>query len=82
MVRKSQSIPEVPAVPDVPELPGDLMGDLQAIQVMALAEGKDPLAVLLGRRGGLKGGKARAEALSPTRRREIAELAAKARWNR
>ena len=34
----------------------------------------------LGRKGGLKGGKARAEKLSPERRREIAQIAAAARW--
>ena len=37
-------------------------------------------AVALGRRGGLKGGKARAESLSKKRRTEIAKNAAKARW--
>jgi len=41
---------------------------------------KNPAAVALGRLGGLKGGKARAEKLSPTKRREIAKKAAKARW--
>lgn len=45
-------------------------------------EGKDPDAVRLGRKGGLKGGKARAKKLSPERRREIARKAAKARWSR
>lgn len=43
---------------------------------------KDPLAVELGRRGGLKGGKARADKLSPEQRREIAQRAAAARWGR
>ena len=43
-------------------------------------EGKDPAAVALGRKGGLKGGKARAEALSKRRRAEIAKKAAAARW--
>lgn len=43
---------------------------------------KDAAAVELGRRGGLKGGKARAEKLTPEERREIARKAAKARWNR
>ena len=38
--------------------------------------GKDPAAVSLGRRGGLKGGKARAAKLSPEERRELARLAA------
>jgi hypothetical protein len=33
-----------------------------------------------GRNGGLKGGNARAEKLSPARRSEIAQKAAKARW--
>jgi hypothetical protein len=42
---------------------------------------KDPAAVSFGRRGGLKGGKARAASLSPQRRREIAKKAAAARWH-
>jgi hypothetical protein len=33
-----------------------------------------------GRLGGLKGGQARAEALSPEQRKEIAKKAAAARW--
>ena len=41
---------------------------------------KDPIAVMLGRRGGLKGGRARAKNLSPSRRRQIAMKAAAARW--
>jgi hypothetical protein len=44
-------------------------------------EGKDPAAVSLGRRGGLKGGKARAEKLTPEQRSEIAKRAAQARWH-
>ena len=39
-------------------------------------------AAALGRLGGLKGGPARAAALSPRRRREIARTAAAARWKR
>jgi hypothetical protein len=42
--------------------------------------GKDPAAVALGRKGGLKGGKARADKLSTNRLKEIAKKAAKARW--
>lgn len=41
---------------------------------------KNPAAVELGRLGGLKGGKARAESLSAKRRKEIAKAAAAARW--
>jgi hypothetical protein len=43
---------------------------------------KDPAAVALGRRGGLKGGKARATKLSPEKRAEIARRAAQARWDK
>jgi hypothetical protein len=42
--------------------------------------GKTPAAVELGRKGGLKGGKARAATMTPKRRAEIAKKAAKARW--
>jgi hypothetical protein len=41
---------------------------------------KNPHAVALGRIGGLKGGAARAEKLTPERRSEIARRAAEARW--
>lgn len=44
-------------------------------------DGKNPAAVALGRRGGLKGGKARAEKLSPQERKMIAKRAAEARWS-
>jgi hypothetical protein len=43
---------------------------------------KNPAAVALGRKGGLKGGKARAESLSAAERTRIARKAAKARWKR
>lgn len=36
----------------------------------------------LGRRGGLKGGKARAEKLSPEERKAIAKKAAETRWSK
>lgn len=42
---------------------------------------KNPAAVALGRLGGLKGGKARAESLSSKKRSQIAKKAAQARWN-
>jgi hypothetical protein len=43
---------------------------------------KNPAAVALGRLGGLKGGKARANKLTPEQRRVIARRAAQARWNK
>lgn len=47
-------------------------------------EPQDPIkaaAALLGRKGGLKGGKARAASLAPEKRSEIAKKAAAARWH-
>ena len=43
---------------------------------------KNPNAVALGRLGGLKGGAARAAALSPKKRSQMAAKAAKARWGK
>jgi hypothetical protein len=43
-------------------------------------EGKDPAAIARGRKGGNKGGKARAKALTPEERSEIAKKAAAVRW--
>ena len=47
---------------------------------LAPEPGKDPAAVALGRKGGLKGGKARAAAMTKKERSESARKAAKARW--
>jgi hypothetical protein len=43
---------------------------------------KNPAAVALGRLGGLKGGAARAKALTPEQRSEIARKAVIVRWNK
>ena len=45
-------------------------------------EGKDPAAIALGRKGGRKGGKARAASMTPEQRREIARKAANTRWSK
>lgn len=45
-------------------------------------DGKNQAAVELGRLGGKKGGKARAEALTPEQRSAIARKAAQARWQK
>lgn len=45
-------------------------------------EGKDLAAVALGRKGGQKGGKARAAKMTPEERSEAARKAAKARWEK
>ena len=43
---------------------------------------RNPHAVALGRLGGLKGGKARAQKLTKKQRSEIARKAAQARWSK
>lgn len=61
---------------------GEDPGEQQADGKPKADDGKDPAAVELGRRGGLKGGKARAEKLTAEQRREIAKKAAEKRWER
>jgi len=46
----------------------------------ALKNGKDPKAVARGKKGGSKGGKARAQKLSAKERSAAASRAARARW--
>jgi hypothetical protein len=57
-----------------------LIFSLIALNVARMAKKKNPHAVALGKRGGSKGGKLRAEKLSPEKRREIARNAVQARW--
>lgn len=77
----------MPKGPKGEERPADVIGN--AVRVMEIAtgqreeeyetpesEGKDPAAASLGR----KGGKARAERMTPERRAEIARKAAAKRW--
>lgn len=53
-----------------------------SVGVEVPANGKNPAAVALGRLGGAKGGRARAEKLTPEQRSEIAKTAASARWKK
>ena len=55
---------------------------LQAVIAATEGTGKNPAAVMLGRRGGLKGGRARADKMTKEARRESARKAARARWDR
>jgi len=59
--------------------------DIATGEVTESNEEKDLIkaaASAMGRKGGLKGGNARAKALSSKRRSEIAKKAAKARWHK
>ena len=77
----------MPRGPKGEKRPADVIGN--AVRVMEIATGqreeeyeakpkKDEAAAALGR----KGGKARAERMSPERRAEIARKAAESRWKR
>ena len=76
----------MPAGPKGRKRPADVTGD--AVKVMRIAtgeeagdaqdDGKDPAAKALGS----KGGKKRAENMTPERRAEIAKKAAESRWRR
>lgn len=67
--------------PDVNQLAAAIVASLVDVPASPITpEGKNPAAVALGRLGGLKGGRARANKLSSNKRAEIAKKAAKARW--
>ncbi len=70
--------------PRDPNQLGKLITDLATGEVEDTPpdEGKNPAAVELGRKGGLKGGKARAESMTAEQRSEAAKKAASARWAR
>ena len=59
---------------------GDATSDQPTEEIPPEGSGKNPHAVALGRLGGLKGGKARADKLSAAKRKAIAKKAAEARW--
>ena len=69
---------------DRPKRPRDTNQLAKHIVDVATGESETTLEVPpaneFARAGGLKGGKARAKALTPERRKEIAERAANARW--
>lgn len=73
----------MPRGPRGEKRPADVIGN--AVHIMRIATGevedeKRDSAKEHMRRGGLAGGKARAKALSPTKRKAIAKKAARARW--
>jgi hypothetical protein len=60
---------------------GKLIGDILTGQVNdEVDDGKNAAAVELGRKGGLRGGKARAQKLSSAERKKSAKHAAEQRW--
>jgi hypothetical protein len=71
-----------PQRPRDPSQLGKLIVDLSVGETTEVTSSPDTPATEFARKGGLKGGKARATALTPQRRREIALNAAKKRWGR
>jgi hypothetical protein len=77
MPNRSSKLESRPEPLDVNQIAASIVAQLSGESL----QGRDPLAVALGRRGGLKGGPARAKRLSKAKRHKIAQKAAKARWN-
>lgn len=88
MLERSGSRPHTDCMAKTPKRPRDTNQLAYVIAQLATGEladvktddGKDPAAVALGRKGGLRGGKARAESLSKEQRSAIAKKAAQSRW--
>jgi hypothetical protein len=78
----------MPKGPQGQKRPADVIGN--AVHVMRIATGeveekleaKSAIAAERGRKGGNKGGAARAAKLSPEKRERIAKKAARARWSK
>ncbi|HEX4188961.1 MAG TPA: hypothetical protein VHY83_13780 [Solirubrobacteraceae bacterium] len=70
--------------PRDPNQLGKLIVDIATgkVEDQAPDKGKNPAAVELGRKGGLKGGKARAAKMTPEQRRASAKKASQTRWAR
>ncbi len=73
---------ELPALSWLDPVKAKALAGIARLAEAVESNGKDPAAVELGRRGGVKGGKARAEKLTPEQRSEIARKGAQARWRR
>jgi hypothetical protein len=72
----------MPRGPRGEKRPADVIGNAVHIMRIATGEIEDNPAPVHARKGGLKGGKARAAALTPAQRSEIARAAASARWKK
>jgi hypothetical protein len=81
---EGEVIEALDADPDCPwcHAPTRRTATLARSEPVAAPGAKNPHAAALGRLGGLKGGRARAEALTPAQRRRIASRAARARWDK
>jgi hypothetical protein len=67
---------------DVNQTAAHIVAITTGTTVETLPKAKNPAAVALGRLGGLRGGNARATALSARKRKAIAKKAAAQRWGK
>ncbi|MBA1140213.1 hypothetical protein H0241_08060 [Mesorhizobium sp. CCANP35] len=72
----------MPTGPKAPKRPRDPNQLAKSIVDLATGETEDKKPLASARKGGLKGGKARAKTLTPEQRSEIATVAAQARWKK
>ncbi len=73
----------MPKGPKGEKRPADVIGGAVMVAKIATGEAEEmPPPLERARKGGLKGGKARAKALTPEQRSEIANIAAQARWRK
>ena len=82
MTKKKEHDFAINAFRVVQEAIEDKIEDIQEDIEESIEKIKNPHAVALGRLGGLKGGKARFEKLTPEQRKEIAKKAANKRWGK
>jgi hypothetical protein len=66
---------------DADQIAQSIMQAIASGDVPSTSDGKNPFAVALGRKGGLKGGKARAAGMTAKERSDSAKRAAQARWS-
>ena len=71
----------MPIGPNGEKRPADVVANAVHVMCVAVGEAEEIYVNEGQRKGGKKGGKARAEAMSPERRSEIAKKAAVARWS-
>ncbi len=70
----------MPTGSDGEKRPADVIANAVHMMRVATGEAEEQYVDRAKRKGGLKGGKARADAVSAERRKEIAKEGAKARW--
>jgi hypothetical protein len=80
MPKRSRKAVKTASLRDVNQTAFDVVQEIDRLMARIDPDGKDPLAVALGRRGGLKGGRARADGMTASERSKSAKKAAKARW--